>query len=181
VSDFMSRASELGGLLWRRARRGGEAAAEAFEQQASIQRLVGQVRKLDRERRSLFTEMGAKVYALHGQGKVRNRDVLEDCRRVDDIGAEMTRLRQQMEDIRAASLAQGIKVPELADVSALTEEGAAVNAEPAGTPLPEATAEAAEPVMGDAEAGTDDCLPKDQKPATDACSADHGDDAARQS
>ena len=181
MSDFMSRASELGGLLWRRARRGGEAAAEAFEQQASIQRLVGQVRKLDRERRSLFTEMGAKVYALHSQGKVRNQDVLEDCRRVDDIGAEMSRLRQQMEDIRAASLAQGLKVPELADVSALTEEGAAANAEPAGTPVPEATTKPAEPVASDAEAGSDDYLPKDQEPAADACSADPGDDATRKS
>jgi hypothetical protein len=178
VSDFMSRASELGGLLWRRARRGGEAAAEAFEQQASIQRLVGQVRKLDRERRSVFAEMGAKVYALHSQGKVRNQDVLVDCRRVDDIGAEMSRLRQQMEDIRAASLAQGIKVPELADVSALTEEGAVVDAAPAVTPPAEATAEAAEPVASDAEAGADDYLPKDQEPATDACSADRGEEAA---
>jgi hypothetical protein len=141
VSDFATRARELGQLLWRKARQGGEAAAEALEQQASLQRLAGQARKLDRDRRLLFGQMGAKVYALHGQGKIRNQDVLEDCRRVDEIAAEIQALRQQMQDIRAASLAQGVKLPELDDETALTDEGtesggAGVALAPAPTDVP---------------------------------------------
>ena len=122
MSDFMDRARELGNLVWRKAKQGGEAAAEALEQQAAIQRLAAQARKLDRERKTTYAEIGMKVYALHSQGKVRNQDVLGDCRRLDDIAVEVARLKQQIEDIRTASLARGIKLPELGDVSALTED-----------------------------------------------------------
>ncbi len=163
MSDFGARMRELGGLLWRKARQGGEAAAEALEQQASIQRLVGQIRKLQRERAQLFSQIGTKVYALHGQSKVRNQDVLVDCERLDAIGQEIDRLRRQIEDIRTASLAQGVQLPEISDDTALTAEGSAT-----GDVTPAAVA----PVVASvavSEAADNDYVPPEQESAPDSC------------
>lgn len=122
MSDFMSRVRDLGQLFWRNARESGEAAAEALEQRAAIQRLAGQIRKLDKERGELVRQIGGKVYALHSQGKVRNQDVLVDCQRIDEIKQEIAGLQQDIEKIRAASLEKGLEIPVLSDESGLTEE-----------------------------------------------------------
>lgn len=132
MSDFMSRARELGGLVLRSAKESGEAAAEALEQRAQIQRLALQVRRLDKERSSLIRQIGAKVYSLHGQSKVRNQDVLVDCQRIDQIIADIAGLQKEIEHIRAASLEQGIEVPIMSDEAPLDdEEMAATPAVPA--------------------------------------------------
>lgn len=122
MSDFMSRARELGGLVLRSAKESGEAAAEALEHRAQIQRLALQVRRLDKERSSLIRQIGAKVYSLHGQSKVRNQDVLVDCKRIDQIIVDIAGLQKEIEQVRAASLEQGIEVPILADETPLDEE-----------------------------------------------------------
>lgn len=122
VSDIVTRMKELGNLFWRSAKEGGEAAADAIEQRAAIQRLAGHIRKLDKERTALIRSIGAKVYTFHGKGKVRNQDVLGDCTRIDAILSEISDLQKQIERIRLASLEQGIEVPILADEAPLTEE-----------------------------------------------------------
>ncbi|MHB8995873.1 MAG: hypothetical protein ACYC63_11565 [Armatimonadota bacterium] len=118
----MTRFQELGRLFWRNARESGEAAAEAIEQRALIQKLALQVRKLDKERSNLVRQIGAKVYSLHSQGKVRNQDVLIDCKRIDMIMAEIAQTRKEIERIRAASLEKGIEVPILTDEAPLDVE-----------------------------------------------------------
>jgi len=128
MSDFVTRVRELGGLFWRGAREKGEAAAEAFDQRTQIQRLALQIRKLDRERTGLIRQIGAKVYGLHGQGKVRNQDVLTDCKRIDEIITGIFDLRKEIEKIRAASLEKGIEVPILSDEAPLDEEEAPATA-----------------------------------------------------
>lgn len=122
MSDFMTRARDLGRLFWRNARETGETAAEMIEQRTQIQRLAGQVRRLDRERDGLIRQIGGKVYALHGQSKVRNQDVLVDCQRIDAIIAEIGALRKEIERIRMTSLEKGIEIPVLSDEAPLTEE-----------------------------------------------------------
>lgn len=122
MSDFVTRARELGGLFLRTAKEGGEAAAEALEQRAQIQRLALQVRRLDKERSGLIRQIGAKVYSLHGQSKVRNQDVLVDCKRIDQIIADISALQKEMEAIRAASLEKGIEVPIMSDEAPLDDE-----------------------------------------------------------
>jgi hypothetical protein len=119
---MMTRVQELGRLFWRNAKESGEAAAEAIEQHAQVQRLALQVRKLDKERSVLIGQIGAKVYSLHGRGKVRNQDVLGDCKRIDEIIADITKLQKDIELIRAASLEKGIEVPILSDEAPLDEE-----------------------------------------------------------
>lgn len=122
MSDFMTRVQELGRLFLRSAKEGGEAAAEAIEHRAQIQRLALQVRKLDKERSNLIRQIGAKVYSLHGQSKVRNQDVLVDCKRIDEIIAGIAKLQKEIELVRAASLEKGLDVPLLSDEAPLDDE-----------------------------------------------------------
>lgn len=132
----MTRVQELGRLFWRSAKESGEAAAEAIEQRAQIQRLALGVRKLDKERSTLIRQIGAKVYSLHGKGKVRNQDVLVDCQRIDQIITEIAKLQKEIEAIRAASLEKGIEVPIVADEAPLDVEedlDLSAVAHPAGT------------------------------------------------
>jgi hypothetical protein len=129
---------ELGSLVWRTTRETGEAAAEAIEHRATMQRLALQVRKLDKERSGLIRQIGSKVYALHGQNKVRNQDVLGDCVRIDAILAEITALQKEMERLRQASLEQGIEVPIMSDETPLTDEEEAEAPVPAATGVPSA-------------------------------------------
>lgn len=122
MSDIVTRMKELGNLFWRNAKESGEAAADAIEQRAAVQRLALQIRKLDKERSALIRTIGAKVYSLHGAGKVRNQDVLVDCVRIDAILADISVLQKQIERIRLASLEKGIEVPIMSDEAALTDE-----------------------------------------------------------
>jgi len=129
---MMNRMKDLGRLFLRSAKETGETAAEMIEQRTQIQRLAGQVRRLDRERNGLLRQIGAKVYGLHGQSKVRNQDVLVDCQRIDAIIAEIAKLKHEIELVRAASLEKGIEIPVLEDEAPLDEEEAPV-VKPAGT------------------------------------------------
>jgi hypothetical protein len=136
VSDFMTRMKDLGRLFLRSARETGETAAEMIEHKAQIQRLVVQVRRLDKERSNLLSQIGAKVYGLHGQGKIRNQDVLVDCQRIDAIITDIAKLKHDIEQIRAASLEKGIEIPVMVDEAPLTEEtdeAASAVVTPAGT------------------------------------------------
>ena len=122
VSDFMTRMQDLGKLFLRSAKETSESAAEMIEQKTQIQRLAMQVRRLDKERGGLIRQIGAKVYGLHGQGKIRNQDVLVDCQRIDAIIGEIAGLKHEIERIRVTSLEKGIEIPVLQDEAPLTEE-----------------------------------------------------------
>jgi len=131
VGDMMNRMRDLGRLFLRSAKETGESAAEMIEQRTQIQRLAGQVRRLDKERNGLIRQIGAKVYALHGQSKVRNQDVLVDCKRIDAIIGDIAKLKHEIEQIRLASLEKGVEIPVLEDEAPLDEEEAEV-VQPAG-------------------------------------------------
>ncbi len=109
--------------VFTRGKHGVETLAESLDRQAAIQRLSGQIRALNRERQELVKTIGKKVYTLHLRGKVRNRDVLADCKRLDEARDEIQNLQDQMEQIRR----QALREPEeaaLADETELTEEEA---------------------------------------------------------
>lgn len=145
MSDIVTRMRELGNLVWRNARETGEAAAEAIEHRATMQRLALQVRKLDKERAALIRQIGSKVYALHGQSKVRNQDVLGDCVRIDAVLAEITAVQKEMERIRLASIEKGIAVPIMSDETPLTDEDEDTVAAPVATAVPVTSAAATTP------------------------------------
>jgi hypothetical protein len=133
VGDMMTRVRDLGRLFLRSAKETGESAAEMIEQRTQIQRLAAQVRRLDKERSGLIRQIGAKVYGLHGQGKVRNQDVLVDCQRIDAIIGEIAKLKHEIELVRAASLEKGVEIPVLEDEAPLDDEEATPVVTSAGT------------------------------------------------
>ncbi len=132
IKDFCAR-------LFRRGRHGVETLSESLDRQARIQRLAGQARALVRERNNLVTTIGKKVYALHNRGKVKNRDVLGDCLRIDQIRAEIEDLKRKIEEIRLAAV-EDMPEMDLEDESLLDEEESASEA-PAETETFEEEAE----------------------------------------
>ncbi len=123
MSDSWEQIRQFFARLFSRGRHGMETVAETLDRQAKIQRLAGQVRALARERNSLVVTIGKKVYALHTRGKVKNRDVLADCKRIDQIRDEIADLKRQIEEIRLASMGEMPPV-DLEDESLLGEEEA---------------------------------------------------------
>ena len=87
--------------------------------------------------------VGKKVYSLHTRGKVRNKDVLSDCVRVDEIGQEIETIHQQIEETRRQAAASEELVVEIEDEAPLTEEAEQEEsgAEPAEGQTPQSPAE----------------------------------------
>jgi hypothetical protein len=111
--------------IFSRGQLGMESTREYLDRQSRVQLLKNQVRTLARERQSLVMTIGRKVYALHSRGKVKNRDVLSDCLRLDQNRGEIEDLKRKIEEIRLASLGEMAPV-DLEDDSFLGED------EPAG-------------------------------------------------
>ena len=164
MSDFMTRMRDLGKLFLRSARETGESAAEMIEQKTQIQRLAVQVRRLDKERSNLLRQIGAKVYGLHGQSKVRNQDVLTDCQRIDAIIAEIAKLKHDIETIRVASLEKGIEIPVMQDEAPLTEE---TGEETPAAEAPEEAADEADVDEGDSSEVAEDDAPEASEGSTE--------------
>jgi len=109
----------------RRLFHGGKAGMETLavniDRQAAMQRLTQQRRALLRERDELLLGVGKKVYTLHVRGKVRNRDVLADCRKIDELREQIKRLLAEMDAIRLRAMGEPGQ-ERLEDESALSEE-----------------------------------------------------------
>lgn len=113
-------AKQTGASIWETIKRTSGSAAEAAQRALQIQRLNAQIRKLEvQQRRALFA-IGQKVYDLHGMGKVRNKDVLDDCLKIDELSEQAVAVKAQIEQIRAE--AKERPGDELEDDSFLTEE-----------------------------------------------------------
>ncbi|HEY3396427.1 MAG TPA: hypothetical protein VGM19_02110 [Armatimonadota bacterium] len=137
MNDFWEQLRRFLASLFSSGKQGVETLAESIDRQAAIQRLAAQGRGLARERNELLLTIGRKVYSLHQRGKVKNRDVMADCKRLDLIGEELHELKHQIEEIRLASMAD-MEPAELLDDSVLADEDIE-------TPETEAAAAAPEP------------------------------------
>ncbi len=98
-----------------------ETLAENIDRQAAMQRLAQQKKALVREYNDLFMRIGKKVYTLHVRGKVRNRDVLGDCRRIDELREQIRGLMAEMDAIRLRAMGDPGD-ERLEDESVLAEE-----------------------------------------------------------
>ncbi len=96
--------------------------AGTIDRQAAIRKLAGQIGLLRRERHQRLLTMGKKAYSLHTRGKVRNRDILEDCLRIDEIGAEISEFQDRIEEIRRQAGPEEDLVVELEDEQPVAEE-----------------------------------------------------------
>ena len=107
--------------MFRRGKAGVETLADSIDRQAATQRLTQQKRALLRERDELLLGVGKKVYTLHVRGKVRNRDVLGDCRKIDELREQIKRVLADMDAIRLRAMGEPGQEP-MEDDSALSEE-----------------------------------------------------------
>ncbi len=122
MSDVKKTLRDLGGQLGKWAKSGGSTAADWWEEKSAIAARTGQIRRLTRRQREVIGEMGTKVYSLHKRGKVRNRDLLADCERIDEINAEIERLKGEIEEIRTRKRRVAIEEKELEDDSPVVDE-----------------------------------------------------------
>jgi len=109
-------------------RKSSDAAGKWIDLQAEIGRRTARIRRLQGEREKLIRQIGEKVYTLHTRGKVRNRDVLEDCVRIDEILGEIERLRREIEELRRRMAGREKPLAEVKDEAPLVEEEAAADA-----------------------------------------------------
>ena len=96
--------------------------AGTIDRQAGMRKLAAQIGLLRRERHQCLLTMGKKAYSLHTRGKVRNRDILEDCLRIDEIGAEISEFQDRIEEIRRQAGPEEDLIVELEDEQPVTEE-----------------------------------------------------------
>ena len=96
--------------------------AGTIDRQAGIQKLAAQIRSLRRERQQLLLTMGKKAYSLHTRGKVRNRDILEDCLHIDEIGADINQVEARIEEIRRQGRPGDQLILDIADETPVVDE-----------------------------------------------------------
>jgi len=163
-------AKQTGASIWETIKRTSGSAAEAAQRALQIQRLNAQIRKLEvKQRRALFT-IGQKVYELHGLGKVRNKDVLDDCLKIDELSEQAVAVKAQIEQIRAE--AKERPADELEDNGFLTEEAEETEV-PVEIDTPQTDATAPEQP---ACCASDEPADADAAPGPEAESPDAGDD-----
>jgi len=122
VSNFWQQVRQGFDSVVRGSKRSVELIAESMRRQAAVQKLTARIRGLNRERSQLIRSIGKKVYSLHTQGNVRNRDVLSDCLRIDEAAQEIEGLQDQIEDLRRQAAAGEELVVHIEDETPLTEE-----------------------------------------------------------
>ncbi len=131
MSNFWQVVKQTADRVFRGSKHSVAVITESIDRQATIQKLASRMRGLERERHDLISTIGKKVYSLHQRGKVRNRDVLNDCVRIDEIGQQLEDLQQQIEQIRRQAATEEEIVVEIEDEESLTDEEAAAPEEEA--------------------------------------------------
>ena len=122
MAEFKKTLAEMGRQVARWAKTGGSSAAEWWDEKSAIQKRAAQMRKLNRQRREVTVRIGSKVYTLHRRGKVRNRDLLADCQKIDEVDAEVERLKAEIEEIRKRKQQAPTEPAELEDHSPVVDE-----------------------------------------------------------
>ncbi len=163
-------AKQAGASIWETIKRTSGSAADAAQRALQIQRLNAQIRKLEAQQRKVVFSIGRKVYELHGIGKVRNKDVLDDCLTIDQLSEQAEAVKAQIEQIRAE--AKERPADQLEDSSFLTEE-----TEETEVPIETDTPAADDPAPEQpACCGADDAADADAAPEPEAESANAGED-----
>jgi len=96
--------------------------AGTIDRQAGMRKLAAQISLLRRERHQRLLTMGKKAYSLHTRGKVRNRDILEDCLRIDEIETDISTLQDRIEEIRRQAGPEEDLIVELEDEQPVAEQ-----------------------------------------------------------
>ncbi len=145
MSDKLSKAKKLAGETW-------SGLTTAVSTQWQIRGLQKQIADLVEQRDRLLMEIGHKVYALYGRGKVKNADLLELCRRIEEASRTVDGLNQRIRELSEPRPEGVLEEAEVEDETPLEE--AEAPAEEAGEPAAEpAPAEPASPDQDTPPAG----------------------------
>lgn len=142
MADIKKTLTDVGRQIARWAKTGGSTAAEWWEEKSAIQARASEIRKLNRQRHEVVVGIGSKVYTLHRRGKVRNRDLLTDCERIDDIGDDIERLKAEIEEIRRRRQEAQLPPEQIEDDSPVVDEADVDTSVAAEEPAPEEEAPA---------------------------------------
>ena len=145
--------------VFRRGKVGMESLAVSLDRQAMIHTLTTQMRGLMRQRNELLLGIGKKVYTLYVRGKVRNKDVLADCDKIDAVREQIKALQAQIDEIRSQSRGE-VGDEALSDESLLAEEEGSGEEETPAVPGA---------VVGDGVAAS----PSEPAEAGEACQEEH--------
>jgi len=114
MSDTLSKAKEYAGEKW-------EDLTASLSTHRAIRGLQKQIASLVGERDRVMIEIGRKVHALYGRGKVRNADILPLCGRIDEIGKRIEALNAQVRDLSQPKPKGVLAEAKLADETELDE------------------------------------------------------------
>jgi hypothetical protein len=131
MSDTLSKAKDYAGEKW-------EDLTTSLSTHRAIRGLQKQIANLVGERDRVMIEIGRKVHALYGRGKVRNADVLPLCGRIDEIGKRIEALNAQVRDLSQPKPKGVLAEAKLADETELDEAPEGEEAEAAPEDEPEA-------------------------------------------
>lgn len=115
MADRLSKAKEFASAKW-------AGVSETLSTQRQIRGLRGEITESVKARDRLMAEMGQKVYALYGRGKVRNADLLAICERVDEISQSIEGLNRQIQELARPQPQGEVEDVELEDESVVAEE-----------------------------------------------------------
>jgi len=103
MADFLNDVKRVGGDLARWGKKSVDNIANAVDTHSEISRLSGKMKRLNEQRDAALAEIGKKVFALYGRGKVANAEIIAECEKVEALAAEVTKLREQMDTVRHGS------------------------------------------------------------------------------
>jgi hypothetical protein len=128
MSDKLSKAKQVAGDTW-------SGLASAVSTQWQIRKLQKEIAEFVEERDRLMMEIGHKVYALHGRGKVKNADLLELCRRIEGLGSSVDALNERIRNLSEPAPKGELEETEVEDETSL-EEAEEPAEEPSTAPPP---------------------------------------------
>jgi len=129
MPDRLSQAKEFASEKW-----GG--LATALSTQRQMRALHKQITDLVGERDRLMADIGLKVYALYGRGKVRNADLLPLCERITAIGERIEGLNEQVRELAEPTPRGGLAEAPVADDTEIPEDAPEAEAEGEGSKAP---------------------------------------------
>jgi hypothetical protein len=124
MADQLSKAKKLAGDTW-------SGLTTAVSTQWQIRGLQKQIAEVVGQRDRLMMDIGHKVYALYGRGKVKNADLLELCRQIEEASRNVDSLNQRIRDLSEPRPEGGLEEADLEDDTPLEEAEEPAAEEPA--------------------------------------------------
>jgi len=133
MADQLSKAKKLAGETW-------SGLTAAVSTQWQIRGLQKQIAEVVGERDRLMMEIGHKVYALYGRGKVKNADLLELCQQIEEASRNVDSLNQRIRELSEPRPEGALEEADLEDETPLEEAEEPAAEEPAAEPPTEPAA-----------------------------------------